>query len=144
MTFVACVVCRVATSTYALCCTARRLAPLLFTSPLRSSSELSSRTRFLAIVDFLVLTLTSCLRTVPSSSTEVSGVERADALALNIGDTVALGVADAELTALARPRVTGMMVRVAQDARGGGRWTSLRGYETRRDKTRLNLVYARV
>ena len=66
-----------------------------------------------------------------------------DALALNMGETVADGVVDADFSALARPRVTGMVAQIAQG--GGEGWGQvLRGYQTRRDKTRLNLIYGRV
>ena len=59
------------------------------------------------------------MRTVSSSSiTEVSGVERIDAAPLNTGETTVVGVADAELTAFVRPRVTGMVGGVARGGQG--------------------------
>ena len=69
---------------------------------------------------------------------EESGVEREDAPALNIGETAVVGVADADCSALARPRVTRMAdVRgtLGWGKRGGGQ--VLRGgAEKRRDATR--------
>ena len=115
----------VAISTYAVCCTILRLAPLLVTGSSFSSSEDSCRTRFLvaAALVFGTFCVTLCLRTVSSSSmtSEVSGVERVEALALNTGDTVVVGVADDECPALERPRVTGMASPSGHGRVRGGR-----------------------
>ena len=132
--------CLVGTSTYTAFLTTRRLDPFVV---LCSSSESSSSTRFLPLAVEEVFG--SCFGLSSSSSmADVSGVERVEALALNIGETAVVGVADAECPALARPRVTGMVdsFRVWVDKEGVVKFC----VATRRDATRraLNLIYGRV